>query len=107
VDRLTASAGEIVAGALQDGGAVLVGTRTFGKATVQSVSIPPLSGGWGLRVTTARYYTRRGRSIDGTGLLPTVVVPMEAQLIQSPRDAQLREAAAQARLLLAVPTGRP
>lgn len=105
VDRLTASAGEIVAGALQDQGALLVGTRTFGKVTVQSISIPPLSGGWGIRVTTARYYTRRGRTIDGTGLVPNVVVPMPMEMIQSARDAQLDEATAQARQRVPVPSG--
>lgn len=105
VDRLTASAGEIVAGALQDHGAPLVGTRTFGKVTVQSISIPPLSGGWGIRVTTARYYTRRGRTIDGTGLMPNVMVQMSIDLIQSMRDAQLEEATAQARQRLPVPSG--
>lgn len=105
VDRLTASAGEIVAGALQDQGAPLIGTRTFGKVTVQSISIPPLTGGWGIRVTTARYYTRRGRTIDGTGLTPNVVVQMPVDLIQSTRDAQLEEATAQARQRLPVPSG--
>ncbi|MGH2398750.1 MAG: S41 family peptidase, partial [bacterium] len=105
VDRLTASAGEIVAGALQDHGAPLIGTRTFGKVTVQSISIPPLSGGWGIRVTTARYYTRRGRTIDGVGLVPNTMLQMSTDLIQSMRDGQLEEAAVQARQRLPVPSG--
>jgi carboxyl-terminal processing protease len=107
VDFFTASAGEIVAGALQDAGAVLVGTKTFGKATVQSVSIPPLPGGWGLRVTTARYYTRRGRLIEGTGLQPTVAVPMPIAFIQSSQDVQLQEALGRLRAQLGARSGRP
>ena len=106
VDFFTASAGEIVAGALQDAGASLVGTKTFGKATVQSVSVPPLPGGWGIRVTTARYYTRSGRMIEGTGLLPTVAMPMRIELIQSSRDQQLQEALTQVRLRLTARAGR-
>lgn len=106
VDFFTASAGEIVAGALQDAGAPLVGTKTFGKATVQSVSIPPLPRGWGIRVTTARYYTRGGRMIEGAGLVPTVVLPMSFASIQSPRDVQLQEAREQARRRLAARAGR-
>ncbi len=106
VDFFTASAGEIVAGALQDAGASLVGTKTFGKATVQSVSVPPLPGGWGIRVTTARYYTRSGRMIEGTGLLPNVSLPMRIDLIQSSRDQQLQEALTQVRLRLTARAGR-
>lgn len=105
VDFFTASAGEIVAGALQDAGATLVGTKTFGKATVQSVTIPPLPGGWGIRVTTARYLTRSGRMLEGTGLQPNLPLPMNIGFIQSPRDLQLREAQAQARARLAARAG--
>jgi|GEM_PF-4709529 len=105
VDGLTASAGEIVAGALQDAGAPLVGLTTYGKATVQSVSIPPLPKGWGIRVTTARYYTRQGRMVEGRGLRPDVVVPMSAELIQSSRDQQLHQAIIQARLRLSARAG--
>lgn len=106
VDFFTASAGEIVAGALQDAGALLVGTKTFGKATVQSVTIPPLPGGWGLRVTTARYLTRSGRMIEGRGLQPDRPLPMNIGFIQSPRDLQLREAQVLARARLAARAGR-
>jgi len=105
VDTLTASAGEIVAGALQDTGASLVGTNTYGKATVQSVSVPGLPGGWGIRVTTARYYTRSGRNIEGTGLQPDVIIPMRADLIQSSRDRQLQRALIQLRLRLGARAG--
>lgn len=95
VNAFTASASEIVSGALQDVGAVLVGTKTFGKATVQTIFSLPF--GWGLRLTTARYFTRRGRMIDGVGLTPTIIVPMAEDQIQGPRDTQLQEGYAQAR----------
>jgi carboxyl-terminal processing protease len=69
----SASSSEIVAGALQDRHrAVLVGTRSFGKGSVQTVI--PLSGNGALRLTTARYYTPSGRSIQGIGILPDVPV---------------------------------
>jgi carboxyl-terminal processing protease len=76
VNEGTASAAEIVAGALQDHQrATLLGTKTFGKGSVQTVV--PLPGGAGLRLTTARYYTPGGRSIQETGIIPDVVVPFE------------------------------
>lgn len=69
----TASAAEIVAGALQDNRRALVlGTQTFGKGSVQTVI--PLSGEGAIRLTTARYYTPSGRSIQGLGITPNVVV---------------------------------
>ena len=69
----SASASEIVAGALQDQRrAVLVGTRTFGKGSVQTVM--PLGGNGAMRLTTARYYTPSGRSIQGLGITPDVEV---------------------------------
>jgi carboxyl-terminal processing protease len=69
----TASAAEIVAGALQDNQRALVlGTQTFGKGSVQTVI--PLSGEGAIRLTTARYYTPSGRSIQGLGITPNVVV---------------------------------
>ncbi|HEX2859850.1 MAG TPA: S41 family peptidase [Alphaproteobacteria bacterium] len=69
----SASAAEIVAGALQDQRrAVLVGTRSFGKGSVQTIFTLP--GGAGMRLTTARYYTPSGRSIQAKGIQPDIMV---------------------------------
>ncbi|HEV3032233.1 MAG TPA: S41 family peptidase [Polyangia bacterium] len=99
VDGATASAAEIVAGALQDHGrAVILGTQTFGKGSVQTVIDLDGCGAkpCGLKLTVARYYTPSGRSIQGQGITPDVVVeatapapdPEEAEL---PRERDLRK----------------
>ena len=73
-DPYTASASEIVSGALQDyGRAILVGETTFGKGLVQSIE--PLSNGGALKATTAVYLTPKGRDINHQGIVPDVVAP--------------------------------
>jgi carboxyl-terminal processing protease len=77
----SASASEIVAGALQDHHrAILIGTRSFGKGSVQTII--PLAGHGAMRLTTARYYTPSGRSIQAKGIDPDIVV--EAAKIEHP-----------------------
>jgi carboxyl-terminal processing protease len=72
VNGTTASAAEILAGALQDHGrAVLLGRRTFGKGSVQTVM--PLADGRAIKLTTSRYFTPAGRSIQGSGIEPDQV----------------------------------
>jgi carboxyl-terminal processing protease len=72
----SASAAEIVAGALQDHRrALILGTQTFGKGSVQTIL--PLGDNSALRLTTARYYTPRGRSIQATGITPDIVMGNE------------------------------
>jgi carboxyl-terminal processing protease len=76
----SASASEIVAGALHDNGrALLVGRTTFGKGSVQTVL--PLSGGRAIKLTTSRYYTPSGTSIHERGIEPDVVLPREAAAV--------------------------
>jgi carboxyl-terminal processing protease len=94
VDGDTASAAEIVAGAVQDGGVgTIVGTRTFGKGVVQSVF--PLPDGSAFKVTTARYTTPKGRDIDRVGIEPDVTVaePANSKRGDPASDPQLKAAA--------------
>ncbi len=85
VNGYSASAAEIVAGALQDHRrAVIVGTRTFGKASVQNLI--ELPDGSALKLTTARYYTPSGRSIQAQGIQPDVMIDqLDAALVQQAR----------------------
>jgi carboxyl-terminal processing protease len=82
----TASASEIVSGALQDHHrAILVGTTTYGKGSVQQIF--PLSGDSAMKLTTEHYYTPSGRDINGKGITPDVVVKLTAA--QQPRAIQI------------------
>jgi len=79
----SASASEIVAGALQDHKkAIIIGTKTFGKGSVQTIY--RLNDGSGMRVTTAKYYTPSGRSIQNTGIEPDIVVVNRGSTPSSP-----------------------
>ena len=104
IDGVSASAAEIVSGALQDHDrALVIGERSFGKGSVQTVI--PVSGGGAVRITTSRYYTPSGRSIQSTGIVPDILAETEADAPQ--READLdnalpaeagKDAAAAARL---------
>ena len=105
VDGDTASAAEIVAGAIQDDAVgTLVGVRTFGKGVVQSVF--PLPDGSAVKMTTARYATPKGRDIDKRGIAPDVVVdePPGSQVGDPATDPQLARALA---LLQTGPSSAP
>jgi carboxyl-terminal processing protease len=92
----SASASEIVAGALQDHRrAIVVGTKSFGKGSVQTLI--PLRGDGAMRLTTARYYTPSGRSIQALGISPDIVVqqpvvaPVDPNATEEEKSAALRE----------------
>ena len=90
VDAVSASASEVIAGALQDHGlATIIGETTFGKGTVQTIQ--ELGDGGALRLTVRRFRTPKGREIEGVGIAPDIVVAWDAQTDEPP-DLQLEAA---------------
>lgn len=82
----SASASEILAGAIQDYGAgTLIGTTTYGKGIVQSI-MPYKEDGAALQITTSRYFTPNGRNIHGEGIAPDITVEMPEELLKNPQD---------------------
>lgn len=89
VNEGSASASEIVAGALQDHKkALILGAQTFGKGSVQTII--PMNNGAGLRLTTARYYTPNGTSIQAKGITPDIVVPT-VLMTEQPHDKEVKK----------------
>ena len=92
----SASASEIVAGALKDHSrAIIIGTRSFGKGSVQSII--PLAGNGAMRLTTARYYTPSGVSIQAKGIEPDIIVEagitdLKKKIVENRREENLRGA---------------
>lgn len=86
----SASASEIVAGALQDHHrAIVVGTRSFGKGSVQTIM--PLQGDGAMRLTTARYYTPSGRSIQALGVAPDILVDQRPPVKETEEETKRRQ----------------
>ncbi len=87
INEGSASASEIVAGAIQDHHrGVIMGTKSHGKASVQTIF--PLKDGSALRLTTSKYFTPSGRSIHGQGIQPDVLVPFERPPKEKPKEQQ-------------------
>ena len=93
INNGSASASEIVAGALQDQKrALILGTTSFGKGSVQNVET--LRDGYGLKLTIARYYTPSGRSIQAQGIIPDIVVPQRTipkTLVDQKKELMIKE----------------
>ena len=91
INHGSASASEIVAAAMQDWGkAVVIGTVSFGKGSVQTIL--PLSDGSGLRLTTAKYYTPTGKSIHSIGVQPDIVIEPKAVKVAKNKPAEGKDA---------------
>ncbi len=105
IDEGSASAAEIVAGALQDQRrAIILGQRSFGKGSVQTLI--PLDETSALRLTTARYYTPSGRSVQEAGIEPDIVVPQLSDALAADASRpRLREADLKRHLINEVKTG--
>ncbi len=93
----SASASEIVAGALKDHRrAIIVGTKSFGKGSVQTIM--PLQGDGAMRLTTARYYTPSGRSIQGLGVMPDIIVEYRPPVEKTEEEQETRRRRSEADL---------
>lgn len=91
IDGGSASASEILSGALKDNGrAVLVGTKSFGKGLVQEIN--RLSGGAGINITTQKYLTPNGTDINKKGIIPDIEIKLTEDDVKKERDTQLEKA---------------
>ncbi len=96
INEYSASASELSAGALKDNGrAILIGEKSYGKGTVQVLHILP--DGSGIKFTTAKYYLPSGISIDGTGIVPDITVKLDAK---SESDVQKEKAVEEIKKLI-------
>jgi len=96
INGFSASASELVAGALRDNGrALLIGEKSFGKGTVQVIH--DLSDGSGLKFTTAKYYLPSGVSIDGVGIIPDIEIELT---VEDTEDLQFKKALEEAKKIL-------